>query len=329
MGQSQESTRHTRHRRAFTLVELLVAITIIGVLVSLALLAVQAARESARRSHCANNVKQLALAALVHESHQRHLPTGGWGGAWVGDADRGFGLKQPGGWAYCLMPFMELTSIHELGRGEPRLRKMSTHAARMVLSSTSFNCPSRRRATPFPVVLAWATQPFNCARVERAVRTDYAANCGDSMEPEVTGFFGPSNERVGDSKSYEWPNTNQFTGVSFLRSQISLSDIYDGTSNVYLLGEKHLSPAHYETGLSHGDDWSLYSGFQDDLYRSTHPLWPPMMDSTTIPIDEADGQFGSAHSTGWNAAMCDGSVRYVDYSLDLDIHQRTGHRDDG
>jgi prepilin-type N-terminal cleavage/methylation domain-containing protein len=67
----------SRRRRAFTLVELLVVVAIIGVLVALLLPAVQAARESARRSKCASQIKQLALAALNYESSKKSLPPSG------------------------------------------------------------------------------------------------------------------------------------------------------------------------------------------------------------------------------------------------------------
>ncbi len=82
-------------RRGFTLVELLVVITIIGILIGLLLPAVQSAREAARRTQCSNNIRQLALAALQHETANRSLPSGGWGWGWVGDPDHGYGLGSP------------------------------------------------------------------------------------------------------------------------------------------------------------------------------------------------------------------------------------------
>ena len=62
-------------RNGFTLVELLVVIAIIAILTSILLPAVQAARESARRTQCANNLRQLGLAVLNFESARGHLPS--------------------------------------------------------------------------------------------------------------------------------------------------------------------------------------------------------------------------------------------------------------
>src|SRR5205807_1596476 len=93
-------------RSGLTLVELLVVMAIIGMLVGLSLPAVNAAREQGRATVCKNNLRQIALAALLHESAQGFYPSGGWSGAWVGVPGR-FGPRQPGGWVYSILGYLE------------------------------------------------------------------------------------------------------------------------------------------------------------------------------------------------------------------------------
>ena len=112
----------------FTLVELLVVIAIIGVLVAVFLpAAIQAAREAARRTECANHLKQLALGALNHENAHGFLPAGGWGFQWTGDPNMGYGEKQPGGWTYSLLGFLEEEGVHQMAQASmmPTRRKRS------------------------------------------------------------------------------------------------------------------------------------------------------------------------------------------------------------
>ena len=88
---------HILNRQAFTLVELLVVISIIAMLVALLLPAVQGAREAARVTQCSNQLRQVAVASLTHESAHGFMPSNGWGWSLVGDPNYGFGREQPGG----------------------------------------------------------------------------------------------------------------------------------------------------------------------------------------------------------------------------------------
>src|SRR4030088_874303 len=77
MVHSSVACRRWHHRRAgFTLVELLVVIAIIGILVALLLPAVQAARASARRVKCLNNLRQLGVGLLNYEQNKKKFPAG-------------------------------------------------------------------------------------------------------------------------------------------------------------------------------------------------------------------------------------------------------------
>src|SRR5262245_9238880 len=118
-------------RAAFTLIELLVVIAIIAILIGLLLPAVQAIREAAARIQCANNLKNLALGCIDHQTTTGRLPAGGWGWLWNGDPDRPTNRHQPGGWAYNVLPYVEQDNVYRMGAGLPDAQKRAAIAQRV------------------------------------------------------------------------------------------------------------------------------------------------------------------------------------------------------
>lgn len=321
----------TVNRSGFTLVELLVVITIIGILIALLLPAVQAAREAARKMQCSNHLKQIGLAGLNHEAAHGFFPTGGWGWYWIGDPDLGAGKEQPGGWVFNILPYIEMDSIYMLGAGQTATQKQTAFAQRIVTPVPGMNCPSRRASMPLPL-LSSNRQYYQAAPVATAVRGDYAINSGDptlSIAPEVYRENQPTS--LPPAANFPWADVSTYTGVCFQRSQVTVADITDGLSNTYFVGEKSLSPDFYftctDTTRSPGDTETMYTGPNADQYRITtpdgHVLGPDMPGYDDYRI------FGSAHASGFNMSLCDGSVQQISYSIDPEIHRRLGNRKDG
>jgi prepilin-type N-terminal cleavage/methylation domain-containing protein len=339
-------------RRGFTLVELLVVIAIIGVLVALLLPAVQAARESARRAHCINNLKQLGIACQLHVDARGFLPSGGWGDWWVGCPDQGAGKSQPGSWTYQLLPFIEEAARAHIGQGY-KCSDPSSRAAigQMVATPVSiFYCPSRRGPQAYPhgsrTIRNYDPPPLSA-------KTDYAGNMGGAYASCGIGTDeGPPS--LAEAATYGWkfsgdafiafwskparlPGFEGMTGVIFQRSEIKLREITDGTTHTYLLGEKNVDPDHYEDGIPGNDDQSMYNGYDKDNLRAAdvwvagsenkgQPIRPPVPDTAGVLYDWS---FGGPHPTGWVALFCDGSVRFLPFDMAPGLHQNFGTRNDG
>jgi prepilin-type N-terminal cleavage/methylation domain-containing protein len=317
--------RRRAQAEAFTLVELLVVIAIIGILVSLLLPAVQSSREAARRIQCRNNLKQLALASLQHESANRFFPTGGWGWRWAGDPDRGFDRRQPGGWHFNILPFIEQQALHDLGAGGNATAGMQ----RASTPVTAFACPSRR--APRAVSFTNSNNYFNIARPEKTGRSDYAANSGDFTLSGV--WEGPDTLANGDAKSEaQWLTESGLTatpnGLIYRRSMVDMGSIRDGSSNTYLIGERYLNPDRYNDGQSSANDqgWDLGYDFDTNRWVNADAAYWPRQDQSGV---ESNVRFGSAHAGSFHMALCDGSVQSISYSIDGETHRRLGNRQDG
>jgi prepilin-type N-terminal cleavage/methylation domain-containing protein len=312
----------------FTLIELLVVIAIIGILIALLLPAVQAARESARQLKCAANLKQLGLAAVTHNDTHGHFPSGGWGWYWVGDPDRGFGRRQPGGWVYNILPFIEQESLWELasdGEAEQHTTQQLNAANRMTKTPlVMLSCPSRRESVAYPspwggtFVAYNATTNSDSNNVE--VRADYAINCGSQGANEWNE--GPTS--LAGYKTFTWAAGNACNGISYQASEVKLSDVSDGTAYTILIGEKYINPDHYSTGNDSADNESMYTGFNNDSFRTTSA--PPMQDT---PGYGDPYRFGSVHWSGCHFVFGDGSVRMLNYTIDQTTFRYLGNRKDG
>ena len=116
-------------------------------------------------------------------------------------------------------------------------------------------------------------------------------------------------------------------GIAYRMSRVQVASVFDGLSNVYLLGEKYVAADKYDAEGSDadaGDDGPMLAGYSNNTIRSGFE--PPTHDTAGQSHPTA---FGSAHVTVWNAAFGDGSVRTLSYTIDPALHQRLCARADG
>lgn len=306
-----------RCRPGVTLVELLTVIAIVGLIAGLVLPAVHAAREGSRRTSCKNNLKQLGLAVLNHESAMRHFPTNGWGYGWVGVSDLGLNEQQPGGWIFNILQFAELQNLRNSApaRMSARLPADLSYLAEPI---PLLRCPSRATGALLP--RSSRITPFIGVAPKLVAKTDYAICEGDYISDTRQG---PSSWDPGVVKTYKWRDTKSVSGVSYQRSRLPISSVVDGLSNTYCLGEKHVQVSSYWNSSDFGYDQSALSGVDVDIVRWTNV--PASRDSGTVRMRA----FGSAHTSVFHMTMCDGSVRPLSYSIDEGTHRQLGNRRDG
>jgi prepilin-type N-terminal cleavage/methylation domain-containing protein/prepilin-type processing-associated H-X9-DG protein len=311
-----------RLREAFTLVELLVVIAIIGVLVALLLPAVQSARESARRTQCSNNIKQLALAMQMHHDTFLKLPTGG---------DQNSGVRYVIGWPAQIFPFIEQKGLRDQIEGQTtnalltvmpwRFMSAPHYGDRPIYTDpiSAFRCPSSELGKKSPD--AWKVDPDVNAINQAPLH--YRANGGSATHDLFQGQ---------QSRNAWWCAS----GVVYPKSAVRFADITDGTTNTLLFGEtssafgRKLNPPSW-AGIQPWT-WGYYN------YTATSPpneaLGWLMIDHKVVtwPIGYTgsfftnETPFTSNHPNGVNVSLVDGSVRFMTKNTPLLVLQSMATR---
>ena len=281
------------------------------------------------------------------------FPRDGWGWHWIGDPDCGYNSQQPGGWIYNILPYTEMSNLHDLGLTAPGAWTNNSAKVAAILQMVSTpmtltNCPTRRRPILFPYnqdLLAHNSGSIHLSMAPGLVvaRTDYAINVGDFPFSEYG--TGPNSNSQADQKSYfndgnhhknpppfvslgqSSPDTplTRCRGISFEQSTTRKDDVKDGLSETLLLGEKYLAANAYGNGTTQADNETEYSGMDNDNSRTT--CCPPKEDRWG-DLTNGPWAFGSAHPNAANFILCDGAVISISYSVDAENFRRMGTRDE-
>jgi prepilin-type N-terminal cleavage/methylation domain-containing protein len=271
-----------RRGRAFTLIELLVVIAITGLLLGLLVPAVQKVRAAAARLQCGNNLKQLAAAWHGHHDQFGTFPSGGTGHwqppAYLAPGHPATGPEQTGGWGFQVLPYIEGDTVWR-GGGQATVA-----GCQMVAIGTPhklFFCPARGGERVLGPVDNW----YEPAGTFSHAMTDYAAS-----------------------------NLNNTGVLSYSHVGRRVLDVKDGTSNTLLLADKRLNRAYL--GQFQADDNEGYTAAWDpDAVRAVDANHLPLPDLNAPNGADGGRRFGSSHPAGIEAALADGSVRNIPYSI--------------
>jgi len=305
----------TRSRNAFTLVELLVVIAIIAIIAALIFPAVQSTREAMRRTACVNSLKQLAHAAMLHESRKGRLPGR---------------LELIGGkranWVVPLLPDLEGTPVYDTWADD----------------SVSF-ADANRSYLP---TLYCQSRP---GRVRDENSNSYIANLGFAPRATDASPFSGSVSAAPPTSGYDYwkahrkangPFVDRYTSkvnnwnVPEHLISVSSTDFHDGRGNTILFSENAAAGRWDETGLPTGMVW-LYaneSGVPVDQGYVTHALIPP----SAVPPDARinanlqtinsilvarHARPSSWHPGGVNVAFADGSTKFMSEKIEYHVYQ--------
>jgi prepilin-type N-terminal cleavage/methylation domain-containing protein/prepilin-type processing-associated H-X9-DG protein len=305
-----------KQKHGFTLVELLVVIAVIGVLVALLLPAIQAAREAARRSSCINNLKQIGVALLNHESAYKEFP-------------EGISLPTSGnranwGWAAHLLPYMEQQDLYDaldvkannLRESFDSATNKDAYVALLRTRVESYICPSD---TPPLVNRSW---------FQRKLVTGVSYPDPEDENPNPNQLAVATASYVGNLgwTRLDWtkyntglgigPGPYPARGVLVLNHGVRISEISDGTSKTIAVGERHWEYSNdpRSGGPVQGAIWAggPRTGFGGGTqYVSATATLADASVQQNNGIIQQDRTYSSAHPGGCNYVFADGSVQFI------------------
>jgi prepilin-type N-terminal cleavage/methylation domain-containing protein len=298
----RSSAVRRRHVSGFTLVELLVVIAIIGILVGLLRPAIQAAREAARRTSCNNNLKQIGLALLTyHDAHGR-MPPG-----WISqhpNTGQTYWLGRPGwGWAARLLPFLEKQSVSRDLIDFDRAITDTFHKEARETYIPIYRCPSDTGGRSFRLPAGPMPAP------------NYSTGYNDTEVPAANyiGVFGTIQMLQACGGGGDCIGN----GTLVFRKGFRLADLLDGTSQTFVVGERH-SKHSPSTWLG------VLAGAAHAPGRITAVATTPPNSAQGAPFN-----FSSYHPAGTNFLAADGSVHLVVETIDMQTYRALCTRAEG
>ncbi|ADB16553.1 protein of unknown function DUF1559 [Pirellula staleyi DSM 6068] len=283
----------SRKPQGFTLVELLVVIAIIGVLVALLLPAVQSAREAARRMQCQNNLKQLGIAMHNHHDTLQTFPNSRVDNRYT--------------WAVDILPFMEQKTLHDQWK-----LNTSYYGQTLVARTTTVNayfCPSRRTAVMGGSVSITNDVQDNTSNAHvPGACADYACSVGSTGSDYWWSTNQDGSANTPNRGLFKLSNNWSNAGFGQLLPGNNMASVTDGTSNTFMVGEKHVQAGNFG---KFGGDCSTYNGDKGCAYRGAGPS----LTLARTPKDNLTNRFGSFHPGVCQFVMIDGSVKTVSVTI--------------